>query len=57
MHNPEQEILQRFSVFNYWLPAVHGDDVIMPPAGAHNEKERLTTGTPLVWQHLVLDHI
>jgi len=32
MHNPEQEILQRFSVFNYWLPAVHGDDVITPLA-------------------------
>jgi len=32
MHNPEQEILRRFSFFSYWLPAVHGDDVIMPPA-------------------------
>ena len=32
MHNPEQEILQRFSFFSYQLPAVHGDDVIMPPA-------------------------
>ena len=31
MHNPEQEILQRFSLFSYWLPAVNGDDVIMPP--------------------------
>ena len=25
--------------------------------GAHNKKERLTTETPLVQQHLVLDHI
>ena len=32
MHNPEQEILRRFSFFSYRLPAVHGDDVIMPPA-------------------------
>jgi len=32
MHNPEQEILTRFSFFSYQLPAVHGDDVIMPPA-------------------------
>ena len=32
MHNPEQEILQQFSFFCYQLPAVHGDDVIMPLA-------------------------
>jgi len=32
MHNPEQEILWRFSFFSYWLPAVHGDDVIVLPA-------------------------
>jgi len=32
MHNPEQEILRRFSFFSYHLPTVHGDDVIMPPA-------------------------
>ena len=32
MHNSEQEILQQFSFFSYWLPAVHGDDVIVPPA-------------------------
>ena len=27
-----QEILQRFTFFSYLLPAVHGDDIIMPPA-------------------------
>jgi len=32
MHNSEQEILQRFSFFSCLLPAVHGDDAIMPPA-------------------------
>jgi len=32
MHNPEQEIQRRFSFFGYWLPAVRGDDVIVPPA-------------------------
>jgi len=32
MHNPEQEILRRFSFFSYRLPAVHEDDVIVPPA-------------------------
>ena len=32
LYNPEQEILQRFSFFSYWLPAVHGDDVIVPSA-------------------------
>jgi len=32
MHNPEQEILRRFSFFSYRLPAVHGDDIIMPLA-------------------------
>jgi len=32
MHNPEQEILQRFSFFTYQSPALRGDDVIMPPA-------------------------
>jgi len=32
MHNLKQEILRRFSFFSYQLPAVHGDDVIMPPA-------------------------
>jgi len=32
MHNPEQEILRRFSFLSYRLPAVHGDDVIMPLA-------------------------
>jgi len=32
MHNSEQEILRRFSPFSYRLPAVHGDDVIMPQA-------------------------
>ena len=32
MHNPEQEILLRYSSFSYRLPAVHGDDVIVPLA-------------------------
>jgi len=32
MHNPEQEILRRFSFFSYLHVSMHGDDVIMPPA-------------------------
>ena len=32
MHNPELEILRRFSFFSYQLPAVQGDDLIIPPA-------------------------
>jgi len=32
MHNPEQEILQRFSFLGNRLPAVHGGDVIVPLA-------------------------
>ena len=31
MHNPKQEILRRFSFFSCQLPAVHGNDIIMPP--------------------------
>jgi len=30
--NPELEILQQFSFFSYWLPAVHGEVVIVPLA-------------------------
>jgi len=32
LYNSQQEILRRFSIFGYQLPAVHGDDVIMPLA-------------------------
>jgi len=39
MHNPEQEILQRFSFFSCQLPAVHGDDIIMPPQQLANDEQ------------------
>ena len=31
MHNSEQEFSAAIFIFSHRLPAVHGDDVIMPP--------------------------